>query len=55
MSTMPNPPARKRCFAPVVDARTRLLVLGSLPGTFVKESLVVPVAYSYIRFPPLSS
>ncbi|QRX82105.1 DNA-deoxyinosine glycosylase [Glaciimonas sp. PAMC28666] len=25
-------PARKRCFDPVVDARTRLLVLGSLPG-----------------------
>jgi len=24
--------ARKRCFPPVVDARTRLLVLGSLPG-----------------------
>jgi hypoxanthine-DNA glycosylase len=24
--------ARKRCFEPVVDARTRLLVLGSLPG-----------------------
>lgn len=24
--------ARKRCFDPVVDARTRLLVLGSLPG-----------------------
>jgi hypoxanthine-DNA glycosylase len=23
---------RKRCFAPVVDERTRLLVLGSLPG-----------------------
>jgi hypoxanthine-DNA glycosylase len=23
---------RKRCFPPVVDARTRLLVLGSLPG-----------------------
>ncbi|HEY0063392.1 MAG TPA: DNA-deoxyinosine glycosylase [Telluria sp.] len=27
-----SPPARKRCFDPVVDARTRLLVLGSLPG-----------------------
>lgn len=25
-------PERKRCFAPVVDARTRLLLLGSLPG-----------------------
>jgi len=24
--------ARKRCFAPVVDERTRLLILGSLPG-----------------------
>lgn len=24
--------ARKRCFDPVVDARTRLLILGSLPG-----------------------
>ncbi|HEX5344693.1 MAG TPA: DNA-deoxyinosine glycosylase, partial [Duganella sp.] len=23
---------RKRCFDPVVDERTRLLVLGSLPG-----------------------
>jgi hypoxanthine-DNA glycosylase len=32
----PIPPVaagpRKRCFEPVVDARTRLLVLGSLPG-----------------------
>ena len=28
--TVPN--LRKRCFDPVVDARTRLLVLGSLPG-----------------------
>lgn len=26
------PIQRKRCFDPVVDARTRLLVLGSLPG-----------------------
>jgi hypoxanthine-DNA glycosylase len=25
-------PARKRCFDPIVDAQTRLLVLGSLPG-----------------------
>lgn len=25
-------PARKRCFGPIVDAHTRLLVLGSLPG-----------------------
>jgi hypoxanthine-DNA glycosylase len=23
---------RKRCFAPVIDDRTRLLILGSLPG-----------------------
>lgn len=28
----PEPLPRKRCFAPVVDERTRLLVLGSLPG-----------------------
>ncbi len=27
-----EPAARKRCFDPVVDQRTRLLVLGSLPG-----------------------
>lgn len=32
MSTPPNPSSRKRCFAPVIDAGTRLLVLGSLPG-----------------------
>ncbi len=28
----PEPVLRKRCFDPVVDQRTRLLVLGSLPG-----------------------
>ncbi|MBJ7313977.1 DNA-deoxyinosine glycosylase [Rugamonas sp. CCM 8940] len=28
----PGPVLRKRCFDPVVDQRTRLLVLGSLPG-----------------------
>ncbi len=31
MSATPIP-VRKRCFDPVVDAHTRLLVLGSLPG-----------------------
>ena len=28
----PKPPAIKRCFDPVVDGQTRLLLLGSLPG-----------------------
>ena len=28
----PSPPPRHRSFAPVVDDRTRLLILGSLPG-----------------------
>jgi hypoxanthine-DNA glycosylase len=28
----PNPVARKRCFEPVVDHRTRILILGSLPS-----------------------
>lgn len=27
-----SPPIRKRCFDPVIDERTRLLILGSLPG-----------------------
>lgn len=35
-------PARKRCFDPVVDERTRLLVLGSLPG---EKSLAVQQYY----------
>jgi hypoxanthine-DNA glycosylase len=34
--------ARKRCFDPVVDDRTRLLVLGSLPG---EKSLAVQEYY----------
>lgn len=33
---------RKRCFAPVVDERTRLLILGSLPGD---KSLAVEEYY----------
>jgi hypoxanthine-DNA glycosylase len=32
VAVAPEPPERKRCFDPVVDAQTRLLVLGSLPG-----------------------
>lgn len=31
-SLEPDPLARKRCFDPVVDDRTAILVLGSLPG-----------------------
>jgi hypoxanthine-DNA glycosylase len=34
--------SRKRCFDPVVDAQTRLLVLGSLPG---EKSLVLQEYY----------
>jgi hypoxanthine-DNA glycosylase len=36
--------ARKRCFDPVVDYRTRLLVLGSLPGD---KSLAVQEYYGH--------
>lgn len=42
MALPPEPAARKRCFDPVVDARTRLLVLGSLPG---EQSLVLQEYY----------
>ena len=31
-SDRPQPSPRKRCFDPVIDQRTRLLILGSLPG-----------------------
>lgn len=37
-----SPTARKRCFDPVVDDRTRLLILGSLPG---EKSLVLQEYY----------
>jgi hypoxanthine-DNA glycosylase len=38
----PAQPARKRCFEPVVNGHTRLLVLGSLPG---EKSLVLQEYY----------
>ncbi|MFL6657219.1 MAG: DNA-deoxyinosine glycosylase [Massilia sp.] len=40
--TDPELTERKRCFAPVVDAHTRLLVLGSLPG---EQSLALQEYY----------
>jgi hypoxanthine-DNA glycosylase len=40
----PEPLSRKRCFAPVVDDQTRLLILGSLPGT---QSLVHNEYYAH--------
>ena len=40
----PFPPERKRCFDPVVNAQTRLLVLGSLPG---EKSLEVRQYYGH--------
>lgn len=42
----PEQPARKRCFDPVVDAQTRLLVLGSLPG---EKSLALQEYYGNRR------
>lgn len=39
---LPDPELRKRCFAPVVDQHTRLLVLGSLPG---EQSLTLQEYY----------
>jgi hypoxanthine-DNA glycosylase len=38
----PKPASRKRCFDPVVDHQTRLLILGSLPG---EQSLVLNEYY----------
>lgn len=38
----PAPPLLKRCFDPVVDERTRLLILGSLPG---EKSLLIQQYY----------
>jgi hypoxanthine-DNA glycosylase len=50
MVTLPNIPdteeqlVRKRCFPPIVDARTRLLMLGSLPG---EKSLEIQQYYGH--------